>query len=432
MRINKRVLKHLAPLMLISFFYKPLMLAFLILFILYYFLMMLAGKVKIDLFSFIFTLYLFFLSFYTSVFVQGKLTFLFNNLLFFIFISPLLMMIITDFKSRNLYIPPEEAIYLKKAIEIFLWIQILFSFINGLKRAVEYHFRLDVNFGDIIAGTFRLPLIYTPDASNVIFSFTMVLVLFLYIVYYGRQASRALVIASVLMIFLASVNHIILAAGLALFLTLIWRYTTSVIALSLAILGLYPVVQPTNFRLILERINLLVSNFSLENIANLSLKGQFIYNFITDFMHYPLTFIFTGLGPGTYSGRAALFFTGEYVRSFPFKNISDFMYNNTYILWHKLISSPPWLAGSFNYPYGSLFSFIAELGLLNTLIFFFLIFKKLKEKAIFSNLEILFILIFLFLVGLIDNYYEYFQATFIFFYILYNLPPKHLNLRRST
>ncbi len=64
------------------------------------------------------------------------------------------------------------------------------------------------------------------------------------------------------------------------------------------VLILYKLLQPDNFFMIIKR----VIHFYLLKV-----------NFKKDFT---INFLFIGMGGGTYSSRAALFFTGEYCFSF--------------------------------------------------------------------------------------------------------------------
>ncbi|WP_156920219.1 O-antigen polymerase [Lebetimonas sp. JS032] len=422
---NKLFWKNFLPLIFISFFYKPEMLFFLIFYELFLFIKISNKKLPINYITFIYLALLIIFNLIISIYINNSIYFMFNTLLFFLFISPIIFLLITNFKKLNNIIPINNYYVMKKVIEAYLFVQIIFSFINSLKWVIKFHFNFDVNFGDIIAGTFRIPFIFTPDSANVVFVFTMILVLYMYITYYGKNINKTLVFFSIFIIFLASVNHLILAVMIALLLSISYKSLFKFVLFFIFVLILYKLLQPDNFFMIIKRVILILHSFSsFENLSKLSYKGVYIVNFINDFKNHAINFLFIGMGGGTYSSRAALFFTGEYVHAFPFKNISEYMYHNTYYLWQELLHSPHWLQGAFNYPYGSIFSFIAELGLVNVFIIFVLFFYQLKRKNIFSFYDRKFIIIFLLLIGMVDNYYEYFQAFFVFYYCLLKLPSK--------
>ena len=139
--------------------------------------------------------------------------------------------------------------------------------------------------------------------------------------------------------------------------------------------------------------------------------------FFGDFRDNVLRFLFVGVGGGNYSSRAALFFTGEYVSSFPFTFISPYMQFNTFPLWKELLLAPPFLSGAFHFPYGSVFTFVAELGFFPAIIIFVLFCQKLNSLSYINKGQMLFFVFFLLLSGMVDNYFEYYQSTFIFYYL---------------
>ena len=341
-----------------------------------------------------------------------------NYFLFLVFISPILLFITRHnsrlIKQKTISNNPHIT---KRVIESFLFIQIFFSFIAVFYR-LFLGFNFDTNFGDIVAGTLRLPFFYKPDASNVIFVFTMIIVLFLYKTAYKNNTNKLIEYLSYFIIFLASVNHLVIAALASLAFVYSFKKFHYVIG-SLLLFGiLYSFLQPTNFNLIIDRLTkltILLSDF--EEISSISLKGQYILNFFDDFSNNVLRFSFVGVGAGNYSSRAALFFTGEYISSFPFTIISPYMQLNTFPLWQELLLAPPFLSGAFHFPYNSIFTFIAELGFLTSILIFILFVYKLYSLSYFNKQQILFFVIFLMLIGLVDNYFEYYQATFIFYYL---------------
>lgn len=353
-----------------------------------------------------------------------------NFFLFILFIIPIIFIL---FQPKEIVTDhPIKAIVssdnLKKLIEHYLVIQIMFSIISIIVRGSQMGFKFDVNFGDAIAGTFRNPLVYNADASNVIFAFTMIIVMLFYKFIYKKETNKIIEYASYFIIFLASVNHLIICLVFALVLATI-SLKRIVLNIFLLILGgyLFFLVSPNNFNLIFDRFNAIISFTSGSGDAlQENLKIQFLSNFLQDFSNEIIRFSSIGVGAGNYSSRAALFFTGEYVNSFKFVSISPLMAANTYPLWKELLTRPPWLQGAFHFPYGSLFTFIAELGLLTTIFILGLIIKKLKEFPFFTKRNLTIFLVFILLASVVDNYLEYYQSTFIVYFLLSKYRQIHL------
>ena len=347
-----------------------------------------------------------------------------NSVLFFIFISPLIMLV-TKNKSHdnvNWKIKQSQKKRFKKTIEIFIVVQILFSIVAILYRGLSTGFNLDVNFGDIVAGTFRIPLTYSSDASNVIFAFTMIIVLMIYRMSFKKEVNKYILYTSYVIVFLSAVNHLFLALIIALSITTLKPKKIFITVGSVGVLLFaLSIVSPVNFSLITGRVSLLfafttgsgVGGFEMEN-----LKISFFLNFIHDFSNETFRFLFLGAGAGNYSSRSALFFTGEYVESFKFISVSPLMRDNTYFLYKELISRPPWGQGSFNFPYGSIFTFIAEFGLIFATVLFRLLYKAIRRIRGISKINTLIIFTFICIASLVDNYLEYYQSTFILYILL--------------
>lgn len=345
----------------------------------------------------------------TTIILHG-FNFLGNNLLFFIFVSPIILFIIDD--DHNEWSHRD----FRWIVERFLVIQIIFSLANILSSFLN-KFSFDIDSGDVVAGTLRLPFVYKPDASNVIFSFMLILVLSIYLGVEGKKANRYIVSSSLIIFFIASVNHLILASLISSTIVMFRKNLIKLVLLiAITLLG-YKYLQPVNFNIVLFRLSsFFEAIFRSGTVNDLSLKGAYISGLLGDICQNPWMLV-TGLGGGTYSSRAAFFFTGDYVSSFPFKNITSYMFHNSYQLWLVLKNAPSWLAGSFNYPYGSFYSFLSEFGLISSSIFIILFYKRLYSKGL-PNAFIIFISIFIFMAALVDNYLEYFQAFFIFYFLL--------------
>ena len=410
--LSVTILKYLTLLLIISFPVKSFSLLFLILFDFVVLFEILTGKVRVNKVSarYIFLLFIF-QCFLVSIYYSP--IFIFNVILFFVFISPVIWFIIVNNENTTNKLTD---IQLKKIIEIYLRIQIFFSFINALYRVVTRGLSFDTDFGDIIAGTFRMPFTYKADVSNPIFALTITLVLFLYIVRYKEKANKSLIITSFIIVFFASVNHLILALIAAAAIIYLKRFFLRFLFGLIVVLFLYSYFQPGNYSMIVKRMEK-VSHVLLDinTLNSIGFKGRYLYHFINDFSDHKFVFVFTGVGAGTYSSRAAMFFSGDYIQSFPVKNMTNFMQNNTYYLWKKFLDSPSWMQGSFNYPFNSIISFLAELGLLNLLIIGVLFWKRLKEIDLYTFRQRMFLIIFLLFLGLVDNYYEYYQVFFVFY-----------------
>lgn len=407
-------LKVLLPILIVFSPYKSLSLGFMVIYFTYEFF-----HIRFEKMSSLIVLAIIFLNLTTSVFINGP-SFLANNILFWIFILPIIIFIIRKPDSHNNTYSYINNIFLKKSLEIFLIIQIIFSFLAMIYR-LSIGFNFDVNFGDIIAGTLRSPFAFSVDASNVIFTFSMILLLFIYITLYKKKINNYILFLSIFIIFAASVNHLILAAGLAMTVSTFKNKPFKVIILFGTILLLYTIFQEKNLNLITERVeNLTLAITDMSLLFNLSTKGAYFVNMFHDIENNFLNFLFTGFGAGTYSSRASLFFTGEYVKAFPIVNMSEYFTNNTYVLWKQLLAAPNWLSGAFYFPYSGLGSLLMELGLMNFLILGYLFLSKLKKLNILNFAQRLFLIIFILIANLIDNYFEYYQSFFLAYYFLFN------------
>lgn len=365
-------------------------------------------------------LFIFGFSLFTTL-IFNDFSFLLNYALFFLFVSPLIFLIATG----N---PSEQYKYsdVKKTFEFFLIFQVFFSVISIVIRYLEFQ-SFDLNFGDVVAGSLRNPFIYKPDSSNVTFTFMMILVTILYSAYFKKDAKLFLIIASVVVIFFASVNHLILALVASVGFILFLRKPVISLITMFLLFALYVSFQQANFNLMIDRL-VLIYGVLIEGDGGINnLKLEFIQNYLNDFSLEYIKFLLFGTGLGTYSSRAALFFTGEYVSSFSIVNMSDYFLNNSYYLWNILINAQVWNAGSFNFPYSSLFTFLAEFGLILGSLFLFYLYKSLGFlNDYFPRLQ-LGVFVFLILSSLVDNYLEYYQATFVFFYLAYLLKGITLN-----
>jgi len=364
--------------------------------------------IKYNLYIASFVFLLLWLNIAMSIINNGSV-FIINAFLFIIFISPFILFLNSE---KLLFFSNEYNI--KSAIEYFLIIQIFVSFINGLYRFINRG-NFDTDFGDIIAGTLRIPFTYSADASNQIFSLTMILVLFIYITLFQKK-NYLLISLSIIVVFFASVNHLVLAVFLASLSSIRLKYLISVLFISIIILILYGIFQPTNLYVIVKRLDSIVNIFNGMDIESLGFKGEYISNFVRD-INKNINLLLFGNGAGSYSSRASMILTGIYSNT-PIISVSSFTMENSYYLWANFVLAIPDLQGSFNYPFASIFSFTAELGIFLNVSLIILFIHRLKKTRLFSLGERKFLYIFLLIISFIDNYWEYFQVYIIFIILI--------------
>ncbi|MDB4090699.1 hypothetical protein N9528_00035 [Crocinitomicaceae bacterium] len=409
------VLKTLAILLLVCVPSKTFSLFFLALFIAY----KLAMNKTLSRAKIIF-IFIFFINALFSITYNG-FGHLANYFLFVIFISPLVLMLF--FEPQPSIITNESRVAkknkLKKAIEYFLIVQILFSVAAILYRGLSSGFKLDVNFGDAVAGTFRWPFSYSIDSANVVFAFTMILVLLFYRFQFKKEINKLIFISSCVIVFISSVNHLFICIVIAVVIASVRpsKILVNLIVL-LFLLYLFSIISPTNFKIITERIGLIFSFGNGADSLSDNLKIQYIATFFDDLILEPIKFILTGTGCGNYSSRAALFFTGEYVNNFNFVKMSLYTENNTYPLLIELKNRPHFLQGSFHYPYNSIITFFAELGIIPAMYFLYSWIKKIFNSTGFKFSENLILISFILLASIVDNYLEYYQAMFVIYFLI--------------
>ena len=358
-----------------------------------------------------------------TVFFMNDGWFLVNSIIFFIFTSPVYFFLATKRARKSKKIDLKT---IKTTIEIYLSIQTIFSFVSAGYRLV-YMKTLDINFGDAIAGTFRLPYVYKSDASNVIFTSTVMIVLSLYIAVFKKHSNVIIVLLSMLSIIMASVSHLYIAFIISSIIAILFMSPKKVIIYLAYFLlffilsaSLYKYTQPINYNVIIERVGTIANSLISDGyMGGISLKGKYMENAYRHFTEHSLLITMFGLGAGSYSSRAALFCSGMYNEKFTFQNISPLMEENTFPLWLQLKSSPAWSAGSFHYPYNSIISFAFELGIVNALLLLYLFVRFIDSAKVIPRSYKLFVTSFIMISAFIDNYFEYYQVTFIFLYVYF-------------
>jgi hypothetical protein len=341
-------------------------------------------------------------------------------MLFLLFISPLILYI-------NSSVIPLRVSFseVKTAMEVFFIVQIVFCCADFFVR-IRTGSGINANFGDVISGTFRNPFVYKPDSANVKFVFLITMLLYFYISWFGRSVNKIIVFLLSVFIILASVNHLILAFSVALLVSrlllirdLKYRQILAV-PIGLFVLGVsYYYIQPVNFNVILNRIQQLGLAISdINKFEELSFKAEFIVRCLRDFGAEPFKFLIFGSGGGTYSSRAALVFSGEYINGFPWIAVSNYMAENCLELWRQMLAAPPDQSGAFNFPYFSVMTLVMELGLIISSIFWVCFFHRL---AWLGKVDRLWLFGFILLACLIDNYLEYFQVFGVLFLIFWSM-----------
>lgn len=365
--------------------------------------------------------FFFFLLQLTTTFYHNGLLFVSNLMLSILFLSPLFIFLaskVTDGVKLS---------SVKSALDIFLAIQIVFCTLQVLSRLMG-GWSLDLDFGDVVAGTFRLPFAYKTDASNVMFAFMITLILPLYIHLFGFRKNITLVSLCFFYLILASVNHLYFCIVVSLLLVLLksfrfshLKYLIIFVGSLIPIIAFYLQIQPKNANMIVSRLSLVFDSIVSGNLAILGFKGGVVNGFFVHFIENKFAVFFMGFGGGSYSSRASLFLTGEYVSSFPFRNISAYMFENCYALWKALLAAPPWLSGAFNYPYFSVLSLVSEYGIIFSGVFLYMLSNKLKESFRFSPRLSSLMFFIIISASFIDNYLEYFQVMVIFVTFIFAL-----------
>lgn len=349
-------------------------------------------------------------------------SFILNGILMILFLCPLLLQVCARQVRQSRRALDKTSV--QWIFEAFFKIQLIFCFISIISNYVGLS-GFDTAFGDNIAGTFRNPLSLKADASNTMFVFMMLLLIPTYVHVFHDSANKLIVALSIFCVFAASSNHLVISAILAsiLVIGIYYRKRFSKVMFSFAIaamllITLYSILQPENLSMIQERIGIIID--SIGNISLLeeySLKAVYSRNLI-NYLSENISLLFSfGVGAGTISSRAALFFTGDYIDGFTFTNLSVFGSNYMQPLLETLKNSPPWLAGAFNYPYNGNFSLIAEIGIIASLLLIFRLWKRLDQ--VFGKSPIaLYLIAFISTASFVDNYYEYFHVYVIFFTLL--------------
>ena len=335
----------------------------------------------------------------------------FALLLSLLFLLPLMTAALIDRFKANI---TRET--LVASLSIFLWFQVALSIANIVFfLAFGDRGSLDVNFGDVVAGSMRVPLVYFEDSSNKAFVFLMLSLTALYLSIVPKtHLDYRLLVGVAAVSFLASVNHLVLLAFAAWLLASgigIRHVLAIVIAAGVLIVG-YVYVQPTNAMLMYERFSAIASDLSPSGLAHVSDKLAYFFVTITLFAdHLPLI-VSIGLGPAEYATRAAHFAAGTLQQDVPVQYQSAYFREITGPLFDAFTAKPQYLKGAFYFPYDGLLSFIAEYGAPLAAAVFFSIYRLCRKV---DRKFAVFAISFIALASLVDHYLEYYRALSVFF-----------------
>ncbi len=319
---------------------------------------------------------------------------------------------------------------LRSMLRVIQWV-VLFEGVLGILQAI-YGFTqnksFDVGNGDFVQGTINLSFTSGLAFSNPMYAVNITfLLLGLFTFYILERKGFLPFLVGCLALILASVVHVLVFLFTAILLVLIiFRPAILRSTASLVVIGFLLIVVPTLSFVVLY------SNFqSFSAIYEGTAQGSSPRAQITDrtFSTLPAQFPlmpFVGLGPGQFSSRAALIGTGLYFGGpndpspLPFpKGMSRALETDLLDLW--LIASANKYYGSTQQPFYSWLSVYTELGapvFIMISIFTLRIVLNVRSKVQTYQQEVMAIafsigVIFLFLLGLQENYWEVPQAIFL-------------------
>ncbi len=319
---------------------------------------------------------------------------------------------------------------LREIMQTSQWV-VLFEGILGILQAI-YGFTknksFDVGNGDFVQGTINLSFTSGLAFSNPMYAVNIAFLLIgLFSFFLLEKKGGVPFLVGCIALILASVVHVLLFFFSAIVLVLlIFRPAILKSTASLIAIGVVLIIVPALSFIVLY------SNFqSFSTIYEGTAQGSSPRVQITERTfstmptQYPLM-PFIGLGPGQFSSRAALIGTGFYFGGpneptpLPLpKGMSKALETNLLDLWFIAASNKYY--GSTQQPFYSWLSVYTEMGALIFLIIPTLVLGlvlKVKSKVRTSQQEIMAIafsigIIFLFLLGLQENYWEVPQAIFL-------------------
>jgi len=319
---------------------------------------------------------------------------------------------------------------LERAVRILCWITLLeaiWGIIQGLV-AFSLYGTLDKSVGDSVAGTIRPFLGDVNDLSNQMFainlSFSFIFLLFSY-----RNLTGMLLLLLVLgALIMSSVVHVLISLALSLIVILL-LYNLSSIRTMVAILS--AILVGTFLLFILAPSNLFsVSSHWYNTLNRGTPRSEVVYMLLWDgIKRYPWM-VFVGAGPGQFSSRAGLIGTGMFFggpadpRPIPFspRGMSEIFERYVLDVWLRMSFYPQVNdTSTANRPFSSWLSICVEFGLTTFLFLSFALVRWLWTVRTISYRTLQFqrgmlisaAMLFLFLLGLFENYWEVPQAIFI-------------------
>ncbi len=327
---------------------------------------------------------------------------------------------------------------LKQILRVCL-IVFTFEAFYGLIQAI-YGFHIRGYFfgdsGDFVEGTIHPQLNTEAAFSNPMFAVNMTMLLLGVLVLKKRHNKNVGIslLPGVLALLLASVIHVIIFFLIAVFVTAIVFYKKELFNLgfgkikwrfsSFMIIG---VISIAVIALIFNRKDQ-IADLGNQYLLNEIPRAIVTNNFLNEIVPENKEVIFIGLGPGQFSSRASLIGSGNYLgginnpKSVPFLKSKSNYFADQYIIAQMEATADITYFGSSQQPYYSWLSVISEFGFIAFVLmvaFVLLLIKKLKTKSIvepdkrFLSAVTSVGIIFLFLLGMQENYYEIPQAIFI-------------------
>jgi hypothetical protein len=353
----------------------------------------------------------------------------FNYWLFFVTISSILVLL-ADF--RNI-VTPGFLIVLGKIVAAFIFVEALYG-IGQIWYAYQSWTSIDYSIGDYVRGTIDMEFDLIATGSNRIFALLIsTLLCFLFAIKSGNKWILA-IITGLLSFVLASVMHMIIFFIVSFFVALMVNPVLGMFGLSQNItskirqggkwLGIVVILLIAVGCIILKpgKVGYIThywDYFMVRDVSFLSGKSLAVYNTIFEVPHYENMQPLIGIGPGQYSSRASLIRSHEYfVRELPFPRYAGALME-TYILSEWRLFFLRHGSGSTYFPFFSWLSLYGEMGLVGLVFILYIIVKGIRifqtsNYPDFPNLNLfgVMMIIYLSLVGLQDNYWEWTQAFF--------------------
>lgn len=327
---------------------------------------------------------------------------------------------------------------LQKMLEVSL-VVFTFEAFYGLIQAIYGFYERGYflgDSGDFVEGTIHPQLNTEAAFSNPMFAVNMVMLLLgvLVLMKLYKKNVKISLILGVLSLLLASVIHVIIFLVIAVFITAIifykselFQFTFSKINWSFSSFILVGVILIAVIALILDRKEQIV-NLGDQYLLNEVPRAIVTNNFFSEIVPDNEEVIFIGLGPGQFSSRASLIGSGNYLggidnpKSVPFLENKSSFFSDQYVIAQMEATADITYFGSSQQPFYSWLSVISEFGfIVFALVIGFIIYllRRLKiTSSKSSNKRFLSAvtstgIIFLFLLGMQENYYEIPQAIFI-------------------